>query len=78
MTRRQRASEQGLEPHFKVRLVLPGALIHLASQTEPRWGVDGDGQRVLLADWIEDPDYGDTIISIDWSAVVAATARWSE
>lgn len=78
MTRRQKATEQGLTPHWKVRLVLPNALLHLASWDEPRWEVDEDGQRVLMAEWIDNPEYGDKLISIDWTAVTAVTARWSE
>ena len=78
MPRRRKGSEDGLVPHFKVRLVLPGALIHLASQDEPRWVHDEDGQRQLEADWITDPDYGDTLFFIDWSAVTGVTWRWSE
>lgn len=73
MTRRQKATETGLEPHFKVRIVLPGALLHLASRDEPRWV-----ETALVADWIEDPDYGDSIVSMDWTKVVAVTTRWSE
>jgi hypothetical protein len=52
--------------------------LHLAARDEPTWTVDADGQRVLVGDWINDPEYGDTLISIDWSAVVAVTCRWSE
>jgi hypothetical protein len=30
------------------------------------------------ADWIDDPDYGDTIGRIDWESVLAVTWRWSQ
>lgn len=66
------ASELGLEPHYKVRVVLPGALLHLASKVEPEKGPDG-----WHADWIDDHRYGDTAGFIDWHAVVAVTWRWS-
>ena len=78
MTRRRRAKEEGLEPHFLVRVVLPGFGLHLASHDEPRWVSDDDDGRRLEADWIDDPAYGDTIVSIEWSAVIAVTYRWSE
>ena len=29
-------SEQGLKPHYRVRVVLPNALLHLASWTEAK------------------------------------------
>lgn len=77
MPRAMKASELGLEPHWKVRVVLPGALIHLASFNEPQpvWSA---GQLTAVdADWIAAPDYGDTIGYIDWTAVAAITWRWS-
>jgi hypothetical protein len=73
------ASELGLEPHYKVRVVLPGAILHLASRTQPtiRRHYD-DGRGVWDADWIDDHRYGDSIGFIDWSQLVAITWRWSE
>ena len=37
MTRAMSATEQGLEPHWKVRIVLPSAMLHCASWSEPKW-----------------------------------------
>jgi hypothetical protein len=67
------ATDRGLEPHWKVRVVLPNVPLHLASRTEPR--IVGD--RVVDADWIEGHEYGDTLGFIDWSAVVAVTWRYA-
>jgi hypothetical protein len=72
------ASELGLEPHYKVRVVLPGAILHLASKDEPAeipaiWGQDGHWH----ADWMDDHRYGDTVGFIDWNQVTAITWRWS-
>lgn len=78
MTKRRQAKDEGLRSHYLVRVVLPGALLHLASWDKPTWGIDADGQRTLLAEWIDDPAYGDTIVSVDWAQVVAVTFRWSE
>lgn len=62
------------EPHFKVRLVFPGAVIHVASWTEPERSAFGGWS----ADWITDWRYGDTIGELDWSLLTAITWRWSE
>jgi hypothetical protein len=72
MTKQIVASEVGLDSHYKVRVVLPGAILHLASKDEPRKNHDG-----WDAAWIDDHRYGDTIGFIDWGAVVAVTWRWS-
>lgn len=52
MTKRRQAKDEGLRSHYLVRVVLPGALLHLASWDKPTWGIDADGQRTLLAEWI--------------------------
>lgn len=87
MTKPIKASEPGLEPHYKVRVVLPGVLLHLASWDEPRvernpFGVQLSEAPIAyavgwVADWIDDPDYGDTIGAIDWSKVSAVTWRYA-
>jgi hypothetical protein len=83
MTKQIIASELGLDPHYKVRIVLPGALLHLASKDEPRvtdWQAPEEQQwrgNGWVADWIDDHRYGDTIGFIDWNQVMAITWRWS-
>ena len=90
MTKPISAAEQGLKSHYKVRVVVSGAILHLASWTEPEishsWGtvndqkvyeVEGEGLRVM-AGWINDHQYGDTLGYIDWREVSAITWRWSE
>jgi hypothetical protein len=72
MTKRIVASELGLEPHFKVRVVLPGALLHLASKAEPRKTTDG-----WQADRIEDHRYGDTLGFIGTAATIRYSNRGS-
>lgn len=72
MTKAIKASEHGLEPHYKVRVVLPGVILHVASKGEPEQHPSG-----WHADWIDDYRYGDTLGFIDWHAVVAVTWRWS-
>jgi hypothetical protein len=67
--------------HFKVRIVLPGALLHLASKTEPKLNpgfVQGRSRLTSVeADWISDPDVSDTVGYIDWPAVVGITWRYT-
>ena len=79
MTKPIKASEVGLKPHYKVRVVLPGALLHLAAWNEPDFGVatESDGWTVR-ADWIDDPAYGDTLGFIEWPEVKGLTWRYSE
>ena len=87
MTKPIKASERGLKPHYKVRIVLPGAILHLASWAEPtlhhtwkRGAVtvsSADGPVHVEADWIDDPAYGDTIGFVDWSEASAVTWRFS-
>jgi hypothetical protein len=78
MPRRRSASSQGLKPHYKVRVVLPGAMLHLAAWDEPHRGEDFEGRAAWVASWIKDPRYGDAIGWIDWSKLRAITWRWSE
>jgi hypothetical protein len=75
MTKPIKATENGLKPHYKVRVALPGSLLHLASWNEPRCLKTSP---FVEADWIDEPGYGDTLGRIDWSSVLAVTWRWSE
>lgn len=80
MTKPTSASDQGLNPHWKVRVAFPGSIIHLASQTEPEVvRFHGDHEIVLgvHADWITDHRYGDTLGHIRWRDAIAITWRWS-
>jgi hypothetical protein len=80
VTRAIKACQVGLDPHWKVRLVIRGALIHAASRTEPQIEsvtVLGTVERVVHGDWIEHPDYGDTIGYVDWRELSAVSWRYS-
>jgi hypothetical protein len=79
MTKALKASEYGLKPHYKVRIVISGAILHLASWDQPQVA-EGPGGAVagVEASWIDDPGYGDTAGFVDWAAVDAVTWRWSE
>jgi hypothetical protein len=82
MTARITASKAGLKPHYKVRVVVPGVILHLASWDEPhreysRAVIPTPVDSVWHADWIDDPDYGDTIGFIDWDSVAAITWRYA-
>jgi hypothetical protein len=60
--------------HYKVRVVLSGGTLHLASADIP---VLDMVKREWKATWLDDPDKGDSIGFIDWSAVIAVTWRWT-
>jgi hypothetical protein len=81
MPRAMKASDNGLESHYKVRVVISGAILHLASWNEPRVTYSDDSNdyvKKVTAEWINDPAYGDTIGYIDWPEVRAVTWRFSE
>jgi hypothetical protein len=73
MTKPISASEQGLKPHYRVRVVLPNALLHLASWTEAK--IDQDLTTRVEGGWIDDHQYRDTIGLINWEAITAITWR---
>jgi hypothetical protein len=67
------------EPYWKVRVVFPGVVLHLASKTEPivEKYIDNDTlelTRRVKADWLTD-DRADTLGYIDWSSIKAVTWR---
>ena len=76
MTKPISASEQSLKPHYRVRVVLPNALRHLASWTEAK--IDQDLTTRVAGDWIDDHQYHDSIGLINWEAITAITWRWTE
>jgi hypothetical protein len=76
MTKRISASGQGLKPHYRVRVVLPNALLHLASWTEPK--IDQDLTTRVEDGWIDDHQYRNSIGLINWEAITAITWRWTE
>jgi len=61
--------------HWKVRVVFPGAIVHLASSTKPEVEHLDDGGRYVWADWLDDPECGDSVGWIDWSQAIAVTWR---
>jgi hypothetical protein len=75
MTARQKAPP-GKE-HFKVRVVLPNALLHLASASEPSLNY-GAEDRIddVTADWLDDPDLGDSLGFIHWPSITGITWRY--
>jgi hypothetical protein len=79
MTKPVSATKAGLKPHYKVRVVLSGAMLHLASWDKPKIIYEGlIGIADVRANWVNDPDYADVLGWIDWSEVKAITWRWSK
>jgi hypothetical protein len=67
-------------PYFKVRIVMPNVILHVASRDEPKLAFAPMTAESVLdevrTDWIQDdPDAGDTIGFIDWTQVTAITWR---
>jgi hypothetical protein len=56
-----------LKARYRVRIVLPNALLHLPSWTEPK--IDQDVTTRVAGDWIDDHQYRDTIGLINWEAI---------
>ena len=70
---------EDIGPFWRVRVCLPGSIIHLASRTEPKvWRHCGDGplDRVEM-DLLEGTEHGDNLGFINWSAVLAVTYRFA-
>ena len=65
------------DEHFKVRVVVPNALLHLVSTDEPTVTYAGDRIVHVEARWLDDPDKGDTLGFIHWPSVTAITWRWT-
>lgn len=78
MTRRATTDS---DHYWKVRVVLPNAVLHLACDTEPviTWTDPLTEEQIENVDakWIDDPDKGDTFGFIHWPAVTGITWRWS-
>jgi hypothetical protein len=69
-----------LATHYKVTIALPGGMLRVASWNLPlvRASDYPTGTTKIThvdADWIQDPDYGDTLGWIEWSSVQAITWR---
>jgi hypothetical protein len=61
---------------WRVRVCLPGSIIHLTSLTEPEVHMfNGRVHSVRMELVTAAPDSGDTVGFIDWPAVVALTWR---
>lgn len=66
------------EECWRVRVAVTGGMFYLASAIEPTVRIGPDG-RIMDIDavWLKNPDEGDTLGFVDWSAVSAVTWRWS-
>jgi hypothetical protein len=76
MTKAISASEQGLKPNYKVRVARPGALLHLASWTEPEI-IGGSWDKRVEADRSVDHQCSDAMGLINWESMAIAW-RWTE
>jgi hypothetical protein len=75
MTRRTSAPG---DEHYLVRVALPSALLYFASWTEPKLLQTSTGRIVnVSADWINDPNLGDTLGYVNWGEVVGISWRYT-
>jgi hypothetical protein len=75
MTKPKTVDECGIGPFWKVRVCLHGAILHLASRTEPVLRMSDGRPAAVELDPIVDTEHGDTIGFIDWPVVTAVTWR---
>lgn len=78
MTKPKGTADAGIGPHWKVRIILPGAALHFASSTEPRLRMVGGRLADVAMTLIEGTEHGDTLGFIDWPTATAVTWRPSE
>jgi hypothetical protein len=70
------SSHTNSSPFWKIRVCLPGSIIHLVSRTEPIVRMhDGRVADVDMTLVTDTPDDGDAVGFIDWQAAVAVTWR---
>ena len=69
-------AEESSAPIWRVRVCLPGSIVHLTSLSEPVVQMrDGRVHSVDMELVTTTPESGDTIGFIDWPAVVGLTWR---
>ena len=77
MPKPKTAEECGMDPHWKVRIYLPGGILYVISRTEPVVHIGGKRLAHVELDVIEGTDHGDTIGFMDWEAVLGVTWRFA-
>jgi hypothetical protein len=69
-------TEGPASPLWRVRVCLPGSIVHLTSLTEPDVHMFNGRIHSVTRELVTDtPGSGDTIGFIDWPAVIALTWR---
>lgn len=75
MAKPKSASDCGMSEFWKVRITLPGSIIHAATREEPIVHCANGRVSHVTMDLIEGTNHGDSIGFIDWPAVLAVTWR---
>jgi hypothetical protein len=76
MSKPKTSANSNIPEGFKVRIFLPGAVIHVLTASEPQI-IRDEQDRIISAhlDIIPNTEHGDSIGFIDWSAVIAVSWR---
>lgn len=75
MTKAKTEDECCIGPYWKVRVCLPGNILHFASRTKPIMRLSAGRVSDVDMDLITGTEHGDSIGFIDWPAVLAVTWR---
>ena len=71
------SDEEDVPSFWKVRIGMPGGIIHVASSTRPVVRFEGGRIAGVDLEIIPDTEYGDTIGFLQWETVTALTWRKS-
>lgn len=77
MRKLKNATEFGLPPHWKVRVYLPGGILHLLSAAEPEVIIKNGVLIEVEMDLIEGTEHGDSLGFIRWSEAIAIAWRYA-
>lgn len=75
MPKPKTSANSNIPEGFKVRVILPGAIIHLLTAAEPAIQTSNGKITSASLDIIPNTEHGDSIGFIDWSAVSAVSWR---
>jgi hypothetical protein len=69
------SDQETIAPMWKVRLTMPGSIIHLLSRSRPRVVIIDGRVHNCEMDLIQDTDEGDTLGFVHWPSVIGVAWR---